>query len=497
MHTVADVLSPGFGRSWHEAVAIVAEIASVVGSEAVPSAQDLLFDENGRLTLGFASESSEDPVPSLASLLSALLDGIDAPPQLRTLAADNIGPKPAHGSVQSFLAALAFFERPNRTKDLREVARRLGGNRETRAIDLQLEPQRPAEESSAAPTSVPEIDPELELRRLREKVSGGTPAAVEPNPELELQRLRGKVSGEGPDAQKRRAKRRRLTRRQKVLAAAAVLIVAFGALVATQWSRLTSVSAAAVGGGQERASKVVAGGLRRLGFTSEPATTPRVEAGRGAGARASAKKNLPTVNVDVEHAPRRGRDVNLPVRRASAKGHSTNGGDASTAGGGGGASAGGTLGSGRSSSTTAAPPNGNPFEFIASTLALERLRAAPVDAVPSGVSGASATPEQARSATVAEGPRVYTSANREVEPARLLRPQLPREPAPGDETGYFEILVDEQGTVEQVRLISPTRRYHDRMLVAAAKAWKFRPARLRGQSVKYELRIPIILKGLP
>ena len=78
-----------------------------------------------------------------------------------------------------------------------------------------------------------------------------------------------------------------------------------------------------------------------------------------------------------------------------------------------------------------------------------------------------------------------------------MRPQMPREPAPGDDTGYFEIVVDEKGSAEQVKLISPRRRYHDRMLVAAAKAWQFRPATLDGRPVKYRVLVPIILSGLP
>jgi TonB family protein len=92
---------------------------------------------------------------------------------------------------------------------------------------------------------------------------------------------------------------------------------------------------------------------------------------------------------------------------------------------------------------------------------------------------------------------VYTPADRDVVPARLQRPQMPKEPAPGSDTGYFDILVDEQGSVEEVRLLSPTRRYYDRMLVAAAKAWKFTPARLNGQPVKYRVRVPIIVPVMP
>jgi hypothetical protein len=92
---------------------------------------------------------------------------------------------------------------------------------------------------------------------------------------------------------------------------------------------------------------------------------------------------------------------------------------------------------------------------------------------------------------------VYTPANAEVRPPSFLRPQLPREPAADEDTGYFDIIVNEQGSVEQVKLLSPARRFQERMLVAAAKAWKFAPARLDGRPVRYRMRVPIILKGLP
>jgi TonB family protein len=92
---------------------------------------------------------------------------------------------------------------------------------------------------------------------------------------------------------------------------------------------------------------------------------------------------------------------------------------------------------------------------------------------------------------------VFSSENPEVQAPVLVRPQLPRKPAPGDDTGIFEMIVDENGDVTLVNLISPRRNFHDRMLVAAAKAWKFKPATLDGQPVKYRIRIPIILTAMP
>jgi TonB family protein len=88
---------------------------------------------------------------------------------------------------------------------------------------------------------------------------------------------------------------------------------------------------------------------------------------------------------------------------------------------------------------------------------------------------------------------VYSSNNADVSPPVWTRRQLPSEPEPDSQTGYFDIVIDTNGDVESVRLISPTRRYEERMLLAAAKAWKFRPARLNGQPVRYQMRVPITL----
>jgi hypothetical protein len=88
---------------------------------------------------------------------------------------------------------------------------------------------------------------------------------------------------------------------------------------------------------------------------------------------------------------------------------------------------------------------------------------------------------------------VYSYGDTQVKPPRILHQQLPSQPSPNSQSGYFEFVVDTHGDVEALRLISPTQRYHDRMLVAAAKAWKFRPALLDGRPVKYKLRVAITL----
>ena len=89
---------------------------------------------------------------------------------------------------------------------------------------------------------------------------------------------------------------------------------------------------------------------------------------------------------------------------------------------------------------------------------------------------------------------IYTAADVVDFPPVLVRPVLPKALPPGipeDQVGSIEVLVDEQGDVEEVRLFSPANRFHERMLMSAAKMWKFRPAFKDGHPVRYRTRIRI------
>ena len=92
------------------------------------------------------------------------------------------------------------------------------------------------------------------------------------------------------------------------------------------------------------------------------------------------------------------------------------------------------------------------------------------------------------------GTPVYSAATPGIVPPALLRQQLPSEPPPGvspADVGVFDLLIDETGSVERVQLKSPANRFQERMLLAAAKAWKFRPAELEGRRVRYRMQVRI------
>ena len=90
---------------------------------------------------------------------------------------------------------------------------------------------------------------------------------------------------------------------------------------------------------------------------------------------------------------------------------------------------------------------------------------------------------------------LYSALDGDVEPATLVRPQLPSEVRnlvlPEGEVGTLELIVNERGSVDQVRLVSATSRLNEKMLIAAAKAWLFDPARRDGLPVRYVVRIQI------
>jgi hypothetical protein len=58
---------------------------------------------------------------------------------------------------------------------------------------------------------------------------------------------------------------------------------------------------------------------------------------------------------------------------------------------------------------------------------------------------------------------------------------------------YFEVLVDAEGNVETVRIRGRIERgetfYRHRMMLAAAKLWRFTPARFNGRPVRYVTRV--------
>jgi hypothetical protein len=92
--------------------------------------------------------------------------------------------------------------------------------------------------------------------------------------------------------------------------------------------------------------------------------------------------------------------------------------------------------------------------------------------------------------------RTYSAGDDDVVPPVLRRPVIPGPPAPDaptDSYAIFDLIVDPQGNVEQVKTVSAPSRYRDRMILAHLKAWGFKPATRDGQPVRYRIRIRLIV----
>jgi hypothetical protein len=107
-------------------------------------------------------------------------------------------------------------------------------------------------------------------------------------------------------------------------------------------------------------------------------------------------------------------------------------------------------------------------------------------------------PTPAAAAATAGGVEtVYSWTSSDVEPPVIRSPAMPSwatpPPSATIDGPYLEVLVDQQGQVETVRVrgrIEPGETfYRHRMMLASAKLWQFAPARLNGQPVRYVVRV--------
>ena len=441
MYSVAQVLNADFARSWHEAVAVVQEAASQLHpGVSLPAPDDLLIESSGSLSFGFGNEGNENPVAALAGLLEELLKGVEAPASLMDLAKANKGPNPGVGSVDAFMRSLAFFERPNRAHDLRAIAGRLD--------QLQQKPSSTQE-----------------FERLRERVMA---AAETPEPV--------KTTQEEP---KKRQIPQLATRRQGVVAAGIAAGLLLGVLAVRYPVNISKIPFNFSFSGPAAANSAPPSSPNAPAH-STPATSAAASPATAKAKQAGEPLERPRQNAKATT------NQPAPVKTSEVSAHSEKPAPRST----------------ETASPDAAPGTDVPRPGLASrSLSPPTVRTEPVSVplpvqqVAPAASGLSAGLPKASVAPPANG--VYSPETPGVKPPTLVRPQMPREPQPGDDTGYFDMIVDEKGLVEQVKLISPRRRYHDRMLVAAAKAWQFSPATLDGNPVKYRILVPIILSGLP
>lgn len=173
---------------WHEAVAIVRDVAETLAEgdiRIVPAADALAIDAEGTVhLLESASAPRQTPardestqVNELRRLLGDVLPPDGAPQQLVDLAfGQTAGSAPSDAA--EFGRALAFFERPSRQQDLQRLAARLGEAHERHRLEKELEhlTRKARIDPPVAPSMVPKAAAKADKdRRPSERRKGYLP----------------------------------------------------------------------------------------------------------------------------------------------------------------------------------------------------------------------------------------------------------------------------------------------------------------------------------
>jgi hypothetical protein len=96
-------------------------------------------------------------------------------------------------------------------------------------------------------------------------------------------------------------------------------------------------------------------------------------------------------------------------------------------------------------------------------------------------------------------PRIYSAEDGNVVPPAVVRQSLPPFPtrAFSAAQGALAVVIDERGAVESAAMLMPLGQPYDRMVVDAAKAWRYKPATIDGAPVKFRRVVQINLTPTP
>lgn len=453
MVSLADLRARSITPLWQEAVAVVQELIQTVkattgSAELLPDLEHIALIPNGDVVALPGSPEPAQPVRHAAVMLKLLLEGTPTPPELEVFVERNVADPPQYDSVAEFSRNLAFFERPGRRAD---VERLVG-----RAVA--------AEQTSRA---------DEELRRLKDRASEVT------------------VAMQAPDFLQQQEKKVKTVPIPLVAGAGVVVLAAV--LFAWQWaSAPQSPAPVEAAAGEPAAAATPEGGPEGVA-SSAPTPDPSAEAAAPGApvaegqAAAGGEPTAPVAEPPKSLLARAGDAVRTAVNTL--------------------------IGSDPKPIAAVAPPASDEPRMAAPPRRTPRRTRTP-DASPAPAAApAPVAPTPAPEAPAAAAPtpspmpefidrsaeepvEVFTAADPSVTPAIIIRPVLPKEPPPDvppDEVGTIEVTVDEYGDVLHVKLISPANRYRERMLVSAAKTWKFRPAYKDGRPVRYKTRVRLTI----
>ncbi len=109
--SVSTLQTRAVALDWHEAVALVAELAGVmIASSAtrMPSPSSVFVADDGTLKVRDGHTLNGLPVHQLAALLDSLLASAYVPPELLQLIANHHAAQPGQMTVQDFASSLAY-----------------------------------------------------------------------------------------------------------------------------------------------------------------------------------------------------------------------------------------------------------------------------------------------------------------------------------------------------------------------------------------------------
>jgi protein TonB len=127
-------------------------------------------------------------------------------------------------------------------------------------------------------------------------------------------------------------------------------------------------------------------------------------------------------------------------------------------------------------------------------LTVRALTPPPVPVVPVAVQA----PPPPAAAPPPREPAIYSQEDSNVMPPEVVRQDFPQYPGrvTFDRAGVLEVVIDSMGAVESASMLEGVEALYNRLLLTAAKNWRYRPARLDGMPVKYRKRIQVTLNRI-
>jgi len=92
-------------------------------------------------------------------------------------------------------------------------------------------------------------------------------------------------------------------------------------------------------------------------------------------------------------------------------------------------------------------------------------------------------------------PVLYSPADRDVVPPRVIDQSIPAFPGPvrSPREGVVEVVIDDRGGVAESVVLEPLGEPYDELTLAASRRWQYRPATLAGRPVAFVKRVRISL----